>query len=198
MSSIDKLLRIETSRLVLTTPTPDDAERMLRYVDKNRTHFAPWEQVRSDQYYTLEFWSKHLASSIEEYRQEKSLQFVLLDRNNESGPIQGQCTFSNIARGPFQAAYLGYSLDYQAVGKGLMYEGLTATIKYVFEDMNLHRIMANYMPTNERSGKLLRQLGFTVEGYARDYLFLAGRWQDHILTTLNNEQWKASNKRTSK
>src|SRR4030095_6206328 len=174
MNSIDKLPRMETARLVLTTPKPDDAQRMLRYVDRNRTHFAPWEQMRSDQYYTLEFWSKHLASSIEESQQEKSLQFVLLDRNDESGPIQGQCTFSNIVRGPFQAAYLGYSLDYQAVGKGMMYEGLTATIKDVFEEMNLHRIMANYMPANERSGKLLKRLGFTVEGYARDYLFLAG------------------------
>ncbi len=46
--------------------------------------------------------------------------------------------------------------------------------------------MANYVPTNERSGRLLRRLGFTVEGYARDYLCLNGTWQDHILTSLIN------------
>ena len=71
-----------------------------------------------------------------------------------------------------------------------MCEALTAAIKYVFEELNLHRIMANYMPANERSAKLLRRLGFTVEGYARDYLRLAGNWRDHILTALTNDSWK--------
>jgi ribosomal-protein-alanine N-acetyltransferase len=46
--------------------------------------------------------------------------------------------------------------------------------------------MANYVPTNERSGRLLRRLGFVVEGYARDYLFIGGRFQDHVLTALTN------------
>jgi ribosomal-protein-alanine N-acetyltransferase len=71
-----------------------------------------------------------------------------------------------------------------------MYEALTAAIKYGFEELNLHRVMANYMPTNERSGKLLGRLGFTVEGYARNYLRLAGDWKDHILTALINESWE--------
>ena len=48
--------------------------------------------------------------------------------------------------------------------------------------------MANYMPTNEASGKVLKRLGFTVEGYARDYLCLNGKWEDHILTSLTNPE----------
>ena len=40
--------------------------------------------------------------------------------------------------------------------------------------------MANYVPTNERSGRVLRRLGFVVEGYARDYLFIGGAWRDHV------------------
>lgn len=52
--------------------------------------------------------------------------------------------------------------------------------------------MANYMPHNQRSGNLLRRLGFVVEGYARDYLLINGRWEDHIQTSLINPNWKPS------
>ncbi len=91
-----------------------------------------------------------------------------------------------IVRGAAQFCYLGYSIDESKQGLGLMSEALRAAIGYVFSELRLHRIMANYMPTNERSGNLLKRLGFKVEGYARDYLYLNGKWQDHILTSLVN------------
>ncbi|MFB0585429.1 hypothetical protein [Aeromonas salmonicida] len=37
-----------------------------------------------------------------------------------------------------------------------------------------------------RSAALLERLGFEREGYARDYLMINGRWEDHILTALLN------------
>jgi ribosomal-protein-alanine N-acetyltransferase len=98
----------------------------------------------------------------------------------------GDVSLTNIARGPFQACYLGYRLDRQSEGRGLMSEALKAVIAHAFGALKLHRIMANYVPTNERSARVLRRLGFVVEGYARDYLFLEGRWKDHCLTSLTN------------
>jgi ribosomal-protein-alanine N-acetyltransferase len=98
----------------------------------------------------------------------------------------GTIAFTQIARGPFQSCMLGYALAREAQGRGLMHEGLRAAIDHVFGAMRLHRIQANYVPTNERSGRVLRRLGFAVEGYARDYLFIGGAWRDHILTALIN------------
>ncbi len=68
----------------------------------------------------------------------------------------------------------------------MMSEALSRAIPFVFDAFRLHRIQANYVPTNERSGRVLRELGFVVEGYARDYLFVGGRWRDHVLTALIN------------
>jgi ribosomal-protein-alanine N-acetyltransferase len=48
--------------------------------------------------------------------------------------------------------------------------------------------MANYLPTNERSARLLRRLGFVIEGSARDYLFVGGQFRDHVLTALTNHE----------
>lgn len=181
---------IETERLILAVPNPDDASRMLRYVTDNREHLARWEPLKTDEYFTREFWFDRLSSEVEETGSRRSLVLMLLHRTDPSGPFIGRVHFSNITYGVFQAAHLGYSLDHRATGKGLMTEALTAAIKYVFEEMNLHRVMANYMPANERSGKVLKRLGFSVEGHARDYLRMAGEWQDHTLTALINESWR--------
>jgi ribosomal-protein-alanine N-acetyltransferase len=39
----------------------------------------------------------------------------------------------------------------------------------------MNRIMANYMPNNTRSAAVLGRLGFTIEGTASAYLYLARR-----------------------
>lgn len=62
------------------------------------------------------------------------------------------------------------------------------TFDFAFGTLRLHRIMANYLPHNTRSGAVLSRLGFKREGYAEAYLFINGKWQDHILTPLVNPE----------
>ena len=111
---------------------------------------------------------------------------------NSDGKMQstsGNVSFTEIVRGIFQACYLGYGLAQARQGQGLMREALRGAIAHAFGPMGLHRIMANYLPHNRRSANVLKSLGFTVEGYARDYLRINGRWEDHVLTSLTNESW---------
>ena len=177
---------LETPRTRLVLPDLEDAPRLIRYYKENQRHLARWESVRADEFYTEAFWLSEISKIRDEFVSDESVRLIILDRSDPAGAILGQCSLRNIIRGAFQACYLGYSLRHEAEGKGLMFEAVTAVIAYAFDDMGLHRIMANYMPTNERSARLLRRLGFSVEGYARDYLFLAGKWQDHIMTALIN------------
>jgi ribosomal-protein-alanine N-acetyltransferase len=177
---------IKTKRLLLTLPSAEKAAGLLAYVQENQEHFAPWSPPAPPRYYTEAHWRERLASARAEFKRGQSLRLVFFERKRPEGAVVGDCSFTEMIRGPFQACFLGYKLDHRAVGQGLMYEALTAAIAYVFDDFKLHRIMANYMPANERSGSVLRRLGFVVEGYARDYLFIAGSWRDHILTALHN------------
>ncbi|HEX8847013.1 MAG TPA: GNAT family N-acetyltransferase [Pyrinomonadaceae bacterium] len=188
MKESDEYPVIETERLRLTLPGPEAAPRLLRFEEENREHLGPWSPPTPPDFYTEAYWVRRLKSAREEFVRGQSMRLVLFGRDDPSGPVLGQCNFSNIIRGPFQACYLGYKLDYRAVGRGLMHEALTAAIACAFERLKLHRIMANYVPTNERSGRLLRRLGFVVEGYARDYLLISDRWQDHIMTALVNDK----------
>lgn len=181
---------IETERLLLTIPEWDAAPRMLAFVKENREHFAPWGPPEPAGYYTEEFWRDHLRLARRQFEQDVAMRLVIFLQDDAAGAVVGDCNFTNFVRGPFQASYLGYKISKRGEGQGLMHEALGAAINYAFERLRLHRIMANYVPTNERSGRLLRRLGFTVEGYARDYLIVGGEWRDHVLTSLTNTRLK--------
>jgi ribosomal-protein-alanine N-acetyltransferase len=106
----------------------------------------------------------------------------LLQERDDLSRIIGSINLTQIVRGSFHAAHLGYSIDGEREGRGLMTEGLWAALDCAFGPMRLHRIMAAYIPDNVGSARVLEKLGFVREGYAKGYLFIAGKWEDHILT----------------
>ena len=178
---------IVTERLEIVLPTLADAPRRLQYYVDNREHFAPWDPERDETFYTIERMERWICDDRDALTRDAAYSLFLLRRDDASGHIVGTIGLSNIVRGVFRACHLGYSLDRDATGAGYMHEALTAVIAYAFGPLDLHRLMANYQPTNERSANVLRRLGFTVEGFARDYLYLGGLWRDHILTALVRE-----------
>ena len=117
----------------------------------------------------------------------------LLDRNrtetdrsllvvrNEDGGLAGMYNLSQIFRGGFQNAYLGYAAFSPLAGKGYMREAMPLVLAYAFGDLGLHRLQANVQPENERSIALLRATGWREEGFAPRYLKIRGEWCDHLL-----------------
>jgi len=175
-------VELHTERLVLTMLPPSAAERMAEYQRDNRAHLQPWSPPQPPGFYTAEFWQWRLDTNRAEYLDDVSLRLQLLQRGAVDGPVLGQISFTQYTRGPHQSCNLGYNIGHRFEGQGLMREALERAIEHAFGRLGFHRIAANYMPSNERSGGLLRRLGFEVEGYARDYLYIAGSWRDHVLT----------------
>jgi [ribosomal protein S5]-alanine N-acetyltransferase len=104
--------------------------------------------------------------------------------------VIGHLRLSQIARGPFHSAMLGYTIDAACEGRGLMSEALRAVIAEAFGPrLALHRIQANARIENRRSLALLERLGFVREGLARNYLYIDGAWRDHVMTALLNPAW---------
>ena len=171
---------LKTARTLSRLPEPSDASDLLAYRVGNREHFAPWEPQRDGSYYTLE----HCVSAIDDANSLASLDrgYSLLVFDAEQQEILASITLSNVVRGPFQACLLGYGMAAGMQGRGLMHEALQAGLAWAFGGLGLHRVMANYLPHNDRSARLLERLGFEREGYARAYLKIDGCWQDHVLT----------------
>jgi ribosomal-protein-alanine N-acetyltransferase len=179
---------LRTERLLLTLPAPTMAPEHLRFAEDNRAHLAPWEPPYPSDYFTLGYWRERLRKNLLDLNKDISVKFSIFWKGDADSPVLGHCNFNNLVWGAFHCATLGYRLDHRVQGKGVMHEALSAAIQYMFHERGFHRIQANYRPTNEKSGAVLRRLGFVVEGYARDYLFIDGDWRDHVLTSLTNPE----------
>ncbi len=179
-------INISTLNLILSTPRIEDYFALNDFENRNKNHLGKWESTSqsTQDILSLENW-------IKECDEGKSARFFIRTKINPD-IIIGLCNFTQIFHGSFQACYLGYKIDYEYEGKGFMFESLQTLIGYVFEELKLHRIMANYMPSNIRSAKLLHRLGFVVEGQAKNYLFINNKWEDHVLTALSIEEWKST------
>jgi [ribosomal protein S5]-alanine N-acetyltransferase len=103
----------------------------------------------------------------------------LIARDMDAGTIVGVLTLSQIARGAFQSAYLGFYGAAGQVGHGRMTEAVRSAVAFAFHDLALHRLEANIQPGNTRSIALVRRVGFRKEGYSPRYLSIAGEWCDH-------------------
>lgn len=109
----------------------------------------------------------------------------------EDGAIVGTINLSQIFRGGFQNAYLGYYVGEVYAGQGYMTEALRLMLRYAFVELKLHRVEANIQPENVASIALVRRVGFVLEGYSRRYLKICGRWRDHERWALIAEDWRA-------
>ena len=167
---------------VLCTVHQQDFEAVLAYRAANHAHLRPWEPLRTPDLSVPETMGLRLAKLEDASKHGAALHLVLKEPANQS--IISEINFTNIVRGPFQACHLGFSLDSRWEGQGLMRAALAASIQWVFQNYGLHRIMANYMPENTRSARLLASLGFQNEGLAKSYLKINGVWTDHVLTSL--------------
>ena len=105
--------------------------------------------------------------------------------------LLGSVELSQIARGNFQSAYLGYWIGAPFAGQGYMTEGLGLVLRYAFAQLRLHRLEANIQPQNEPSVAVVRHLGFRMEGYSPRYLKIAGRWRDHQRWAILVDDWRS-------
>ncbi len=101
----------------------------------------------------------------------------------------GEVNLSSIQRGPFQSGYLGYWVDRDLAGRGLVPEAVVVVLRFAFEDLRLHRVQVSIIPRNRSSRRVVEKLELRDEGVAIRYLEIDGRWEDHIRYAITAEEW---------
>jgi [ribosomal protein S5]-alanine N-acetyltransferase len=162
-----------------------DASALLDLRVREREFLAPFEPVRNDRFFTLEAQREQIEQGLLEWAQDRGYGFGVFPRGSKE--LIGRVALSNIVRGAWQNATLGYFIASSYNGRGLASQAVGLAVGYAFSEVKLHRVQAGVMPRNEASAKVLINNGFRLEGRAPRYLQINGVWEDHDLYALTVE-----------
>ena len=187
-SIIRRATTIDIGDCHLRLITEKDVAAITAYYQRNRDYLQPWEPLRDEGFFTEFGWQQRLDQLMKLHKHKLAYYFVIQPKGSDD--ICGVVNYSNLVRHPFHACHVGYSIDEHYQGAGIMGRAVDAGNRWMFDDQSFHRIIAAYMPRNEKSAAVLRKCGFEVEGTAKDFLLINGRWEDHILTARLNASWR--------
>jgi ribosomal-protein-alanine N-acetyltransferase len=159
----------------------DDGPELSDVLQENRCFLAPWQPLRPEQYYTAQGQRDAIERLLEQQSAGMAVPLAIAD---DSGAIVGAITLQLIIRGAFQSCSVGYWLAEAAQGQGLATRALQEATALAFRELRLHRVQADTLAHNHRSQEVLKRVGFVPCGEAASYLYIAERWQDHLLFQL--------------
>ena len=165
--------------VLLRMPQVTDYTEWAALREESRDFLTPWEPTWPLDDLTRGAFRRRIRRYAEDLRTDQGYTFLIF-RSSDLVMVGG-LTLANIRRGVAQAGSLGYWMGETHTRQGYMTAAVRALISFGFTTLRLHRLEAACIPTNAGSIRLLENTGFIREGYARDYLCINGRWQDHLL-----------------
>jgi len=172
--------RRQGARVLLRSPQANDERDITTLVRNSRPFFAGRIAPPSTATAFASYLRRNTADTFE----------ALLLIRREDQAILGAVNLSEIVRGVFQNAYLGYWIGAPFARQGYMREGLALALDHAFVSLRLHRLEANIQPANTASIQLVESLGFRREGIYPRYLKIGGRWRDHERWAILREEWR--------
>ena len=179
ISTINASPTIRSEHVMLRAPVLVDYGQWARLREESRAFLSPWEPIWPADDLTKVSFRRRIRRYQREIRNGTGYPFFVFSPDGDT--LLGGLTLAQVQRGVTQSAVLGYWMGAHYAGKGLMTAAVRAVVAYAFDTLHLNRIEAACLPHNVASTRLLEKVGFQREGYARKYLCIDGRWQDHVL-----------------
>ncbi|MDI1484565.1 GNAT family protein [Polyangium sp. y55x31] len=177
-------------RVALRAPRASDAPRIVEIRARSREYLEPWVPVPGPDEFDVPLARARILRDRRDIRADRHYRFCMT--LGEDGPVIGRVALTQVFRGIFQNAYIGYWVDVEHHGQGFTTEGVRLALDVAFRDLGLHRIQAAIMPHNAASLAVARKCGLRHEGRAVRYLQIAGAWEDHLLFAVTAEDWQAA------
>ena len=105
----------------------------------------------------------------------------------ESGELLGDCGLHFLDDG--RQVELGITLSPAGQGRGLAAEALECVIRYAFDTLGKHRVLAVTDADNLAAARLFRRLGFRQEAHLVEHVWFKGRWGSEYVFALLRREW---------
>jgi ribosomal-protein-alanine N-acetyltransferase len=180
-------LRLVGERVFLRPPERADYDDWAALRARSRNFLMPWEPTWPPDALSRASFRARIARYSDDWRSDQGYNFFIF---REDETLVGGVGLSNVRRGVAETASLGYWVGEPFARQRFMTAALPPVLDFSFGRLRLHRVEAACLPTNVPSRSLLKRTGFTEEGYARRYLLIDGKWQDHLLFAILREDWR--------
>jgi len=151
----------------------EDAEELAALYVANREFLAPYEPVRTEDFFTADGQRNRLERAVAGGVHP----FAILDGD----AIAGAINVFHIVRESLQSCTIGYWVDRERNGRGLATAAVEDVVAFAFGDLALHRVEAATLVDNLASQRVLEKAAFERIGVARRFLRINGEWRDFVL-----------------
>lgn len=182
-------MRLEQGATAIRPFARLDLDALLDLRVRNREFLTPFEAARDASFFTRAAQSREITLDADAWTAGLGYAFAVLHLDGGGERIVGRVALSNIVRGAWQNATLGYWISEEACGLGHATTAVGLTMSFAFEHARLHRVQPAIMPRNVRSRRVVEKNGFRHEGCALRYLQIDGVWEDHDIFALTAEDW---------
>jgi ribosomal-protein-alanine N-acetyltransferase len=179
--------RLDGEKVFLRLPERADYEAWASLRARSRAFLVPWEPSWPPDALSRSSFRARVSRYADDWRTDQGYNLFIF---RDDGELVGGIGLSNLRRGVSETASVGYWVGEPFARQGFMSAAVPRVLDFAFERLRLHRIEAACLPTNIASQSLLARVGFRREGYARQYLCIDGKWQDHLLFAILAADWR--------
>lgn len=174
---------IKTERLLLRRFRPEDAKPMFETWanDERVTRYLTWTP-----HGTIDVTKFIVNDWCNSYEKDNFYNWAIEFEGKIIGSIGCVSTNDNSEWGE-----IGYCIGYDFWSKGIVTEATKAVINFLFEEVNLNRIIIEHATKNPASGKVITKCGLTLEGIKREHFKSAsGEFLNIASYSILKKEWK--------
>jgi ribosomal-protein-serine acetyltransferase len=162
---------------------PGDAELIFKTVDRQRErlrHWLPWVDTTKSPADTRAFIEATIATEGREFA------YGIFAADGLAGGIGLHADREN------RSAMIGYWIDGEHEGQGLITRSSRALTDIAFRDLGMHRVWLSADAKNTRSRAVAERLGFHLEGIHRGDSLRGDRFRDTVIYAILEDEWRTT------